>query len=118
MGIATMTVRLGLTGASLFGVALLSLGGTLAAVGLFLRLTYSSLPILSVFLIIMVVAYLHILRKYWRLYNLSKLLVIPEKRNSAEQDIVQLAAKNPQWITLITQTIVAMCLVLLASKII
>lgn len=118
MGIATMTVRLGLTKASLFGMALLTLGGTLAGVGLFLRLAYSALPILSAFLVIMAVAYLHILRKYWKLYNLSKTLAIPEKRNLAEQEIVQLAAKNPQWITLITQTIVVMCLVLLASKII
>jgi 4-hydroxybenzoate polyprenyltransferase len=118
IGIATVTVRLGLTGASLFGMALLSLGGTLAAVALFLRLAYSSLPILSAFLIIMAVSYLHILRKYWRLHDLSKSLAMPEKRDSAEQDIVQLAAKNPQWITLITQTIVVMCLVLIASKII
>ena len=34
-----------------------------------------------------------------------------------EQEIVSIALKNPKWITLVTQTIVLMCIVLLASKI-
>jgi hypothetical protein len=50
--------------------------------------------------------------------RLVKELGVSEKKNSAEQDIVQLAAKNPHWITLVTQTMVVMCLVLLASKIV
>jgi hypothetical protein len=66
----------------------------------------------------MAMAYFHILRKYWKLYNLSKLLGASENQNSTEQGIVQLAAKNPKWITLITQTIVFMCLVLLVTKLI
>jgi 4-hydroxybenzoate polyprenyltransferase len=118
MGIATMTVRLGLTKASLLGIALLSLGGTLAAVGLFLKLAYSALPILSAFLIAMAIAYLYILEKYWKLYAFSKRLAASENQKSAEQDIVRVAEKNPKWITLITQTIVFMCLVLLIAKLI
>lgn len=116
MGIATMTVRLGLTKACLLGIALLSLGGTLAGVGLFLRLAYSALPILSVFLIAMAIAYLYILEKYRKLYAFSKGLAASENQKSAEQDIVRIAEKNPKWITLITQTIVLMCLVLLIAK--
>jgi len=118
MGTVTMTVRLGLIKASLLGMSLLSIGGTLCGVGLILRLAYSSLPILSAFLAVMAVAYLYVLGKYWKLYNLSKLLVASENQNSTEQEIVQLAAKNPKWITLITQTIVFMCLVLLVTKLI
>jgi 1,4-dihydroxy-2-naphthoate octaprenyltransferase len=118
MGIVTMTVRLGLVKASLLGIALLSLGGTLCGTGLFLGLAYSSLPVLSAFLAVMAVAYFYILGKYWKLYNLSKLLAPSENQSTIEQDIVQLAAKNPKWITLITQTIVFMCLVLLAAKLV
>jgi len=118
MGTVTMTVRLGLIKASLLGMSLLSIGGTLCGMGLILRLTYSSLPILSAFLAVMAVAYLYVLGKYWKLYNLSKLLGASENQSSTEQEIVQLAAKNPKWITLITQTIVLLCLVLLAAKLI
>jgi 4-hydroxybenzoate polyprenyltransferase len=118
MGIVTMTVRLGLVKASLLEIALLSLGGTLCGTGLFLGLAYSSLPILSACLVVMAVAYFYILGKYWKLYNLSKLLGASESQNAIEQDIVQLAAKNPKWITLITQIIVFMCLVLLVTKLV
>jgi 4-hydroxybenzoate polyprenyltransferase len=118
MGIVTMTVRLGLVKASLLEIALLSLGGTLCGTGLFLGLAYSSLPVMSACLAVMAVAYFYILGKYWKLYNLSKLLGASESQNSTEQDIVQLAAKNPKWITLITQTIVFMCLVLLVTKLV
>jgi hypothetical protein len=65
-------------------------------------------------------AYVSILAKYWRLYTLSrKLNVSPTENDDAlEQDIVNIAKKNPKWITLVTQAIVLMCVVLLASKII
>ena len=118
MGIVTMTARLGLIKASFFGMTLLSIGGTLCGVGVVLRLAYSSLLILSALIVVMAVAYLYVLGKYWKLYNLSKLLGVSENQNSAEQGIVQLAAKNPKWITLITQTIVFMCLILLAAKLV
>lgn len=118
MGIVTMTVRLGLVKASLLEIALLSLGGTLCGTGLFLGLAYSSLPVLSACLAVMAAAYFYILGKYWKLYNLSKLLGASESQNAIEQDIVQLAAKNPKWITLITQTIVFICLVLLVTKLV
>ena len=97
-------------------MSLLSIMGTLCGVGFILRLAYSSLPILSALLAVMAVAYLYVLGKCWKLYDLSKLIIFSENQNSAEQEIVQLAAKNPKWITLITQTIVFMCLVLLAVK--
>jgi len=118
MGIVTMTVRLDLVKASLLGIALLSLGGTLCGLGLFLGLAYSSLPVLSACLAVMAMAYFYILGKYWKLYNLSRSLSASENQNSTEQEIVQLAAKNPKWITLITQTIVFMCLVLLVTKLV
>jgi len=120
MGIVTFTVQLGLTKASALGIALLGVGGTLAGAGLFLALGYSGFPLLSVFLIVMAVAYLHILRKCWRLYSLSKrhAAATPDHKGAVEQGIVDVAVENPKWITLITQVIVLMCIVLLASKLI
>lgn len=118
MGIVTMTVRLGLVKASLLGIALLSVGGALCGTGLFLRLAGSSRPLLSALVVVMAIAYLYILGKYWRLYGLSKKLAASENQNQTELEIVRLAERNPKWITLITQTIVFMCLVLLATKLI
>jgi 4-hydroxybenzoate polyprenyltransferase len=117
MGVATMTVRLGLAKASFLSIALLGVGGTLCGAGLFLRLASGRLPILSAFLAVMAVAYLYVLGKFWKLYGLSKKLGVSESQNLTEQEIVKLASENPRWITLITQIIVVMCVILLIAKI-
>lgn len=117
MGIETMTVQLGLVRASLFSVALLSVGGILCGGGFLLKLASGSYPALAVSLSVMVVAYVTVLRKYMKLYILSKKYSSSENQDSVAQGIVELSANNPRWITLITQTIVFMSLVLLASKI-
>jgi 1,4-dihydroxy-2-naphthoate octaprenyltransferase len=117
-GTVTMTVQLGLVKASLLGLALLSVGGTLCATGFILKLSTTSLPFLSVFLVIMGAAYFFVLSKYWKLLNLSKQLNNSLKQPLVEQEIVALAARNPKWITIVTQTIVLMSLILLIAKII
>lgn len=66
-------------------------------------------------LVVMGAAYFYVLGKYWKLLNLSKQL---NNSGSVEQEIVELAAKNPKWITIVTQAIVFMCLILLVAKII
>lgn len=116
MGIDTVTVRLGLAKASLFSIVLLSVGGVLCGTGFLLRLAYGSYPALTIFLLIVAFAYFYVLRKYNRLYSLSKRYIISEDQSSIAQDIERLSAHNPHWITLITQTIVFMSLVLLAGK--
>ena len=116
IGIETMTVRLGLVKASLFSIVLLSVGGILCGTGFFLRLAYASHQVLVVSLIVMAVAYCFVLRKYTRLYFLSKEYTTSENQSSVAQKIERLSAHNPQWITLITQTIVFMSLVLLVGK--
>ena len=117
-GVVTMTVRLGLMKASAMGIALLSLGGVLCGLGFAFRLAYGPLPVLSLFLAVMALAYVYVLQKYWRLYTLSKMLGSTGNHPQTEDDIVRLAAKNPKWITGITQSIVLVCLVLLVSKLI
>src|SRR4030066_1150016 len=115
-GVVTMTVQIGLVNASRLGITILSIGGTLCGTGFVLKLARNQFPILSAFLVIMAITYLYVLRKYWKLYKLSKKLASADKQNETEQAIVELAARNPRWITLITQIIVIMCIVLLASK--
>jgi len=115
MGIKTMTVRLGLVKASLFSMALLSVGGILCGTGFFLRLAYSPHPVLTASLIVMATAHIFVFRKYMRLYSLSKEYASSGEQGSLAQ-IVELSAYNPKWITLITQAIVFMSLVLTVSK--
>jgi 4-hydroxybenzoate polyprenyltransferase len=116
MGVETFTVRLGLVRASLFSIMLLSVGGVLCGTGFLLRLAGGSYPALTVFLFVVAVAYFYVLRKYNRLYFLSKRYMTSELHNPIAQDIERLSAQNPKWITLITQTIVFMSLVLLVGK--
>ncbi len=118
MGIKTNTVKIGLVKSSLFGIALLTVGGTLATTGLGIYLMQTSLPWLSVFLVVMLAAYLHILRKYNKLYILSKqhVTVSGDKQQTIEENIVKISADNPKWITLVTQVIMLMCVILLVTK--
>ena len=117
-GTVTMTVQLGLVRASLLGLALLSVGGTLCATGFILKLSTTSLPILSLLLVVMGAAYFYVLSKYWKLLNLSRQLSNSASQALVEQEIVELAFKNPKWITMVTQAIVFMCLILLIARII
>ncbi len=118
MGIVTFTVQLGLVKASAFGIALLSIGGALCAAGLALKLAFSVFPWLSIALVVMAAAYLYILRKYWKLLKLSKkhAQASAESQSALEQEIVNVAVENPKWITLVTQSIVLLCIVLIISK--
>jgi len=115
MGVETMTVRLGLVKASLFSIVLLGVGGILCGTGFLLRLVYSPHPVFTVLLIVMAVTHGYIFTKYLRLYHLSKEYAFSGKQGSIDQ-IVELATQNPRWITTVTQTIVFMSLVLIASK--
>ncbi len=115
-GVVTMTVKLGLRKAAILELALLSLGGVLCAAGFALEFAAHSLSVLSAFLLIMAAAYTYILSKYLKLYRLSKKFDSTQDKPVTEQEIVQLAAENPKWITLVTQSIVAVSLVLLVSK--
>jgi len=116
MGIQTMTVQLGLVKASLFSIVLLSVGGFLAGTGFLLELVYGSHRVLLVFLLVMAIVYGFVLRKYKRLYSLSKKHLTSKDSDSVAQEIEKLAAQNPQWITIITQSIVFMSIILLVSK--
>lgn len=116
MGIETMTVRLGLVKASFLSIALLTAGAIFTATAFFLEWTYGQHPWLSVLLFAIPVAVLFVLRKFGKLYLLSKKHASSRSKSSIAEDIVSLSAHNPQWIMLVTQTYSLMSIILLASK--
>jgi 4-hydroxybenzoate polyprenyltransferase len=117
MGVKTMTVRLGLVRSSFLSIVLMTVGGVLCGYAFFLVLYYGAYPILSLLLISIAVADGYVLRQYKRLYSLSKKYASTGKSSTADE-ITDLAAHNPKWITVVTQSLVLMSLVLLVYKII
>jgi len=115
MGVETMTVHLGLVKASLFGILLLSIGGILMGTAFILELALTRQPIFAVFLLAAVAVDYFVLKKYKTLYSLSKTCMSYDE-GSVAQNITSLAAHNPQWITLVSQAIVFMSLILLVGK--
>ena len=116
MGIETMTVRLGLVKASFLGILLLTAGATLTATAFFLEWAYEQHSLLSVFLLAIPVAVIFVLRKFKKLYALSKEHASSKSQSAVAEDIVSLSAHNPQWIMLVTQTYSLMSIILLLSK--
>jgi len=116
MGIETMTVRLGLVKASLLSIVLLTAGAILTGTAFFLEWSYGQHLWLIVFLLAIPVSVLFVLRKFNKLYSLSKKLASSKSQSSLAEDIVSLSAHNPQWIMLVTQTYSLMSIILLISK--
>ncbi len=113
-GTVTNTVKLGLVKASLFGLGLLAVGGTLCAVGFAFAFLNATTPLLGSLLTVMLAVYVYVLSKYVQLFKLSRQL---GSSGSVEREIVDLAAKNPKWITMVTQSIMFISIVLLIAKI-
>jgi len=116
MSIETMTVRLGLSKASLLSILLLSTGGTLMTTALFLELTKGTHPELSVLTFLIAIVDIIILAKFKKLYSLSKKHESSNKQNSLAEDITNLSTNNPKWIMLVTQTYSFLSIILLVSK--
>jgi len=116
MGIETMTVRLGLVKASLLGIVLLTAGAILIGTAFFLEWAYGQQSWLSVFLLAIPVVVLFVLRKFKKLYTLSKEHMSSKSQSCIAEDIVSLSAHNPQWIMVVTQTYSLISIILLISK--
>ncbi len=116
MNVKTMTVYLGLSKATLLAIILLTTGAALMGTAFIIQLTRNLQPILSIFLVVMIAADIFVLKQYRTLYSLSKKHSPIENPSSTAEDITNLAAHNPQWITTISQTIVLMSIILLISK--
>ena len=116
MNIETMTVHLGLVKASFLSIVLLAIGAMLTSTAFFLEFAYKQHLLLSVFPLAVPVVLFIILRKFKKLYSLSKEYAHSKRQSSIAEEIVRLAAHNPQWIMLVTQTYNFMSIILLLSK--
>jgi len=116
MGIETMTVHLGLVRAALFGIMLLSLGGTLIGIAFFITFAYGQYLLLSLLVLAIAIADLIVLRKLRKLYTLSKEYENTNAKNLIAQEITNLSANNPKWIMLVTQTYSFISIVMLVRK--
>jgi 4-hydroxybenzoate polyprenyltransferase len=115
MGIETMTVRLGLAKASLLSIILLSLGGTLIGIAFLASFIYGQYQILGLSVLAIAVTDIIVLRKFKKLYTLSKEYESSNRDLTAEE-IISFSANNPKWIMLVTQTYSAISIILLVSK--
>jgi 4-hydroxybenzoate polyprenyltransferase len=115
-GIETLTVNLGLVKASILAIALLTTGATLTAIAFLLQFTYAQHPFLSILLVAIPVAGFFVLKQFRKLYSLSKEYMASNNSSLIEEKIVNLSARNPQWIMIITQTYSAISIILLLSK--
>jgi 4-hydroxybenzoate polyprenyltransferase len=116
MSIRTFTVHIGLVKASILGILLLTTGISLTAVAFLMQFVYDQHLFLSVLLLAIPIAGFVVLRQFRRLYFLSKEYSTSNDNSVTEEKIVDLAAHNPQWIMIITQTYSALSIVLLLSK--
>lgn len=117
MGIETMTVHLGLVKASLLSILLLGLGGTFMGTAFFLELVNGHHSLLSVLAFAIAIPDAFVLAKFRKLYSLCRKYG-SSKEDTVAEDIVNLSAKNPQWIMLVTQTYSLLSLILLGSRVI
>jgi 4-hydroxybenzoate polyprenyltransferase len=114
-GIETFTVSLGLVQASTLAIALLATGATLTFLAFLFEFMYSVHPYVSIALVAIPISIIFVLRQFQRLHFLSKKYAA-EGTVLLEDEIVDLSARNRQWIMIITQTYTAISIILLLSK--
>lgn len=117
MNIQTMTVRLGLSRATLLGIIFVSVGAALNGTGLLLEWVSKQQLWFSIFLLAIPIAVSFVIGKFRQLYSLSKDYETSDKNQTIlEEEIVELSSDNPKWIMIVTQTYSALSILLLASK--
>ncbi len=112
--VRTLTVALGLKNASLFAMTLLTSGLALMATAFTLALAGKQ-PLLLAFLLAISAADAYVFGNIRKLHTLSSQYEHTNESHFAEE-IVELSTHNPKWITLVSQSIVLMSVVLLVSK--
>jgi 1,4-dihydroxy-2-naphthoate octaprenyltransferase len=118
MNIKTLTVRLGLSRATLLGIILLSAGAVLTGTALFLEWSSNQQLWFSILILAMPIAVVFVLAKFRKLYSLSKEYETSNDKNRSvlKERIVNLSSDNPKWIMLVTQTYSLLSIMLLVSK--
>lgn len=116
LNIETATVRLGLVKASILSISLLVTGGILIWAAFILELVNGVYPFLSLLTLVIPVVVSIVLRKFSKLYILSKKYTASSYDNSIGEEITTLSTQNLQWIMLVTQTYGLMSVMLLIVK--
>ena len=116
MNIETVTVRLGLVKASLLSMILLLIGGALIWTAFLLEFVFSPYPLLGLFTFVIPLVIFVVLRKFNRLYLLSKKYAAANDNSHAGEEIADFATQNLQWIMIVTQTYSLMSILLLIEK--
>ena len=115
MNVITLTVRLGLVRASMLALVLLSAGGVISGAAFILALSSIGKLPATIFLIAMAVADVKVLREFRKLHSLSRCYATTANEN-VKREIVLLSKNNPKWITMVSQAIVLMSIVLIVVK--
>ena len=118
MNIQTLTVRIGLSRASLMGIVLLGAGAALTAIALLLEWVRNQLSVLGIFVLAIPVVVLFVLSNFWKLYRLTREFddANGPDRLVLERKITDLSSENPKWIMLVTQTYMILSIMLLLAK--
>lgn len=118
MNIKTMTVRLGLSRASLLGIILLSIGSFLTGVALLLEWISNGSSGLNLSLIVIPLVVSYVIGKFRKLYSLSIDYETSSDptRDVLKEKIVNSSSDNPKWIMIVTQTYTLLSIILLFSK--
>ena len=117
MNIQTMTVRVGLSRATLLAIILVNIGAALTGIALLLEWFSKQQLWLNIFLIAIPIVVSFVIGKFRQLYFLSKDYEASDKNQTIlEEKIIELSSYNPKWIMIITQTYSALSILLLASK--
>jgi 4-hydroxybenzoate polyprenyltransferase len=113
MGIRTMTVWLGLGKATLFGIFLLTAGLIMMGAAFAMQSFSMDLALLGVFLVVPAFAIAYVVKQFISIHSLLR----ANNGGPAMDSVVALASRNPKWITIVSQSIVFISLVLLVAKI-
>jgi 1,4-dihydroxy-2-naphthoate octaprenyltransferase len=116
VGITTATVSLGLVKASVLSIILLAMGAVLTVSAFLLEFTFSQRTFLSVVLILVAAAAAFVLSKFRSLHTLCVEYARADETKSLREKIVALAAENPRWIMMVTQTYTVTSIILLLGK--
>ncbi len=115
-GVVTFTVQLGLVRASRLALVLLVVGGTLCGIGFLADFLRLGVPYAALSLLLLALLYGTVIRQYIHLYRLSR-SYHEDQTEGIDQQIVELASNNPTWITLVSQSIVIVCLVQIVAQV-
>ncbi len=116
MQIETMTVRLGLVKACAASIGLIGIGAIFFIAAYSLEWLNGSRPYLALLLFVVPFSVLYVISRIKKLLTISKQFMDSQGNIALKEQIVNIAAHNPKWIIIITQTYSVLSIILLINK--